>query len=956
MPEFDARSQPRPSDQEWLPWLKRFGSGFLFLAVPLFLAFFGNQILFLEIEDTSRGEAETRLEEALSRIESERNPQEFFSRFFQRFEKKLFEGADPKDFLKQGAPFLRKKFPGMIELVFLDGSGKPVQEFCDKMVSQTLLRKFYEAYKVFLSERKPLPETVKSFMKSFLGEGVPTERESHGYLTFASAGDTRMVYFSRPNPRGMLILFLKADLPLTEMALQDSVKRLNRQSKGTKLCLAWRGEGAATVLNRLGVGRGWIPSLWSGLERSKGEKVWVRDLLLGYRHLFPSLWVVGCLTFQGTGPDMLPWVGGILLLVLVLRCLSALLMKAFAGVREILFSVRFKLLAAFLYAVLVPLMIMGMTARTFLAERRTVMEQNTHEKAEKALVALDDRYMLHDVFLRSSLGTCHFAPDFSASDTFRDFMDNFRAYQARYRFDFCRVFDHAGREVFEFLQPDLPVATRESQLKILPKFVKNVMDRFSLGGVNADLKGDPILATLGAAPTPFSNVKVMVGKSKYHFISIPLGNSENQMTHIAFFSWNQKNLQEWYLRKHLVSFARSQDLGIFLSWPTGSPETVFPRDKRYFGLLNSFSDNVISSSKSFRTVSRFGGQRLLVTGLRGSRMSQFSFLVATSDLKIQAEIQDLAWKFQFVTCIILGISVIIVFILARLFIQPLGELARGMKAISNRDFSVILPVGADDELGRLAYLFNATIGDMKDLEVAKNVQESLFPRQPLMLGSWEIFGSCLPASQVGGDYFDYFLLDPDRALIIIGDVSGHGVGAALVVAMAKAIIGHPATSGNPMEILASLNTILLAILKRKKMMSCCLALLDRRSGLLTVANAGQSYPVLMGEGPPKFLELKGYPLGSAKNWKATTQAYGPLGGGLVLFYTDGLIEALDRRGNQIGYDRFLAVLPSLAGNSAVETEKSVRAWHASLAGSGLPDDDISLVVVQEKLSPEPEPA
>lgn len=97
-----------------------------------------------------------------------------------------------------------------------------------------------------------------------------------------------------------------------------------------------------------------------------------------------------------------------------------------------------------------------------------------------------------------------------------------------------------------------------------------------------------------------------------------------------------------------------------------------------------------------------------------------------------------------------------------------------------------------------------------------------------------------------------------------------------------------------------------------------------------------------------MLELKGYPLGSTKNWKATTQVFGPLSNEVVLLYTDGLIEAFDREGETIGYDRLLDVLPSLIKGSARETENAIRAWHASLTRAGPPDDDISLLVLQKK--------
>lgn len=100
----------------------------LFFAVPLFLAVSGNQLLFREVEDTFRTDAENRLELAFNRLETDRNPTEYYSRLFQRIENMVFAAPNPLEAWKKQIPKLKKQFRGNIDLHFLDGSGTPIPE------------------------------------------------------------------------------------------------------------------------------------------------------------------------------------------------------------------------------------------------------------------------------------------------------------------------------------------------------------------------------------------------------------------------------------------------------------------------------------------------------------------------------------------------------------------------------------------------------------------------------------------------------------------------------------------------------------------------------------------------------------------------------------------------------------------------------------------------------------
>ncbi len=932
---------------------RRFLAILFFLGIPFFLSLGSNHLLFEATIDTKRVAAEFLLEETFNRLEADKDPVAHFSRFFQRIEKKTFSTEDSQKTWLPIASFLKRRYPGQIETVFLDGTGTPVAGLCDRQVAKPLSRQFFKSYQILIRDKEPLTSVAKSFMRSFLGRFVPLDQAIHGRLVLSTGRPNRQyIYFSPPSSKGMIVLFFKPLKTIEEIAVEEKVSRLNRTQYNLRLCPVVRGERSEKAIRKLSL-KGLIDMpFWKEIGRSPKGKRWFGDVLIGKRVLFSHLWIVGCMRISrdffgpvARGSVFLPF------LLLILACL-AFLISRLSPIDSFLGSVRFKLLLSFLYAAVVPLLIMEITSNSFLEERRLVLEEQIHRKSEASIIAADRRYNARKKNLEEEITKHFFASDYLASDSYGDFLLRLEIYRKKYGFNAVRIFDNSGKLAFDYQDPALPpiftgqlqaiVKTSQKTLQALRPENKNPVRN------SGDIEGLGFPEEFRSEFTYFFFQEVRMGPMDIIFASLPLGDEKNQIKGIAYLIWLQKNFAFDYIKKTIPLDFGDREEGECFAWAIDDNQVNFPPNFRFFRLAIPLMNKVVSSIRSFRTGVFFKGRKLLLTGLRGSCLKDFAFLKVVPTSSIEQEIRDYSWKFRFIAIAIIGLCVIVGFFLARFFIVPIDNLSEGLMAISNRNFKFEIPVLAEDELGNLARLFNEAMGDLKDLEVAKTLQESLFPRKSLEIGKWQIYGSCLPTTQVGGDYFDYFAIDDRRVILIIGDVSGHGVGAALVVAMAKAIIGHPSTSGKPFEILVSLNSILFSILKRKKMMSCCLALFDLAGMTLTLANAGQNYPILLKEGTPRFLELNGYPLGSTKNWKAATRSYPSHPGEVTLFYTDGLIEALDKSGDQIGYDRFLEALPSLIRHSAIATEGAIREWHNEMTGNSAPGDDISLVIIQEQ--------
>ncbi len=352
-----------------------------------------------------------------------------------------------------------------------------------------------------------------------------------------------------------------------------------------------------------------------------------------------------------------------------------------------------------------------------------------------------------------------------------------------------------------------------------------------------------------------------------------------------------------------------------------------------------------------------GGTVYLVTGVRGVELSEYHLIAVTRDDLIRAELTRIRWSLGSMALGMLAIALSVGATLARSFLGPVGNLSLGVAALRSRQFDRRVPVLDRDELGDLAATFNEMMEGLADLEVARIVQESLFPNTALTAPGATVFGSCLPAAQVGGDYYDYFTLPGDRLAIIIGDVSGHGVGAAMVMAMAKALFAlEVAAETDPAQLLGRINNVFLATIKRKKMMTCFFALCELRTGRMFVSNAGHNPPLLVRGTTVTMLELNQAPLGirARPNYKNAEFMLEP--GDTVLFYTDGLVEAVGHDGTQLGTSELMARLPAMLGSDPQATEGALRAWHNRVVRPGPQDDDISLVVLQLAQDRPPMPA
>jgi serine phosphatase RsbU (regulator of sigma subunit)/predicted ester cyclase len=195
----------------------------------------------------------------------------------------------------------------------------------------------------------------------------------------------------------------------------------------------------------------------------------------------------------------------------------------------------------------------------------------------------------------------------------------------------------------------------------------------------------------------------------------------------------------------------------------------------------------------------------------------------------------------------------------------------------------------------------------QDLRVARTIQQASLPKEVPTLEGWEISPYYQPAREVGGDFYDFLELKDGRLGIVVGDATGKGVPAALVMASARSMLRAVAqASDSPGDVLRRVNDPLATDIPPNMFVTCFYAILDPNSGSLTYANAGHDLPYLWHGGDAEELRARGMPLGLMPGMGYEEGEVSLRESNCVLFYSDGLVEAHDPKGEMFGFTRLRA--------------------------------------------------
>lgn len=241
-----------------------------------------------------------------------------------------------------------------------------------------------------------------------------------------------------------------------------------------------------------------------------------------------------------------------------------------------------------------------------------------------------------------------------------------------------------------------------------------------------------------------------------------------------------------------------------------------------------------------------------------------------------------------------------------------------------------------------------------ELSLATRIQgdmlPNIFPAFPEKK-EFDIYASMDPAREVGGDFYDFFLVDDDHLCLVMADVSGKGIPAALFMMASKIILANNAMSGySPAKILEKTNMTICSNNREEMFVTVWIGILELSTGKLTAANAGHEYPVLKHPDGQFALykDKHGFVLGGMDGMKYKEYEIQMLPGSKLFLYTDGVPEATDKDNNMFGTDRMLASLNKNPDGDAYDIMVTMRTDIDAFVKEALQFDDLTMMCLEYK--------
>jgi serine phosphatase RsbU (regulator of sigma subunit) len=360
------------------------------------------------------------------------------------------------------------------------------------------------------------------------------------------------------------------------------------------------------------------------------------------------------------------------------------------------------------------------------------------------------------------------------------------------------------------------------------------------------------------------------------------------------------------------------------------------------------------------------GQRM------GTVALAYSLKILDEQLKKLESEKESAFQAAWVRTALIGLFFVLVGTALAIFqglriSRPLKMLAWRADQIARGDLETRVEVSSSDEIGMLGENFNYMADRLlilmretaekatleKELEVARTIQETLVPPPDLVERRFvRLAGYFMPASQCGGDWWTVHDMPDGRLLVVIGDVTGHGVPSAMITAAAKAACDVVrATDGSQLtctRLLEVMNRAIFESAKRKFVMTCFASILDPRSRTITYANAGHNFPYLFRAGGPdgqdfQVLMSRGNRLGDLEDSTYSEKVQQLQPNDVLVWYTDGIVECESPTGEEYGEKRFRAAIRRAAELDPLQMRESVVGAAGQFFGDRPRKDDITMV-------------
>ncbi len=389
----------------------------------------------------------------------------------------------------------------------------------------------------------------------------------------------------------------------------------------------------------------------------------------------------------------------------------------------------------------------------------------------------------------------------------------------------------------------------------------------------------------------------------------------------------------------------------------------------YEGLETIGREMVVGNSGVY-SYTRPNGERLVTAFNPIAHTPGWSLGVTVYEEELMGPANDLMNHLILLMIVVIMAVMLIVYFISERIAGPIVALKEGVQTVSAGNLDFALTVKTGDEIEELANAYNRMTTDLKEhirdlkettaikerieseLQVANKIQSSMLPRTfpPYPdIANLELYAMMEPAREVGGDFYDFFPMDDKRRFCFcIGDVSGKGIPAALFMVITRTILKNQVLQGSALdEVFYRANNLLCSDNVEDMFVTVFMGIIDTKTGELEYVNAGHNPPMLARNGEQyAFLDVKrNLVLGGMEEFPFQAQRILFAPGDMLFIYTDGLNEAMNSRGEQLGDERMFAAANKTRGLPAAAVVESMQTAVASFVEDTPASDDLTMLVL-----------
>lgn len=906
-----------------------------------------------------------RLAEALDFMSENVEPPKYFHYRLTEIYNAALKADKPMLRLKSEISSIKAEFPGCFSFVVWNEEGALVEELTDDRRFRYFLKRLYTFFQSLSSQFEKMGSGNKSFiekyteearfLKGYLGKFLVTAHLNYPYL---ESGLGRFILADIPGERSLF--WYRADRKLTVLCLMNSLAY--RPDDIAKSVVAHAGklfpqvvsgfipagnllrsipEQSTSIANVLRTGVGQFENLQSS------EVLEIGDLCVSFRflnHLYRGY------SFYDrkilTDAQSLKW--QYLVKIIVWLAIIAFICYCYWLRHPLLaLPLHAKIFGLFAYSSLIPLLVLLSLGFDYIHQMRSDLVSQHVNKSAELLAEIDHRFADYLEQLQMAVRSVVNNVPLSLRDKVS--------------------LEKLGGDLKERFLPENCILYNEQGDNLFPvEGVTALKDTYSLKQFGMSVlkfvnnrQPDAVLRGLFFEDTNFSK---NLSTQKFECISVfeffqkrflyycqPLRKNEYPyFPFLLLLLWDQEALEKEYLHER-ASFLKQENQDIVLVFMQPDtfnyyPETLKPEPELRQLMQKALLRKTVSSEKLFQN-----GIEYMVAARLGKNLTGSSIAIMIPKEKVEAELTSLKYKFAGLIILIILFSLSLSHIIAVKLLTPVKELNEAIKSMGRADYSYRTHISSKNELGQLGSAINSAMENMKELEIARIVQENLFPEPYFKCNSVELYAQTHSMTRLGGDYYDYLSFSARKIGVLIADAAGHGIPAALIMTVAKTVFNLQKNRVETAEeMLYSIQDAIYSLRKHavKAMMTAQFVELDTETGKGRILNCGHCYPVLVSYGGKnaRFITLTGTPLGVLRKVNFKSLDFELAAGESLILYSDGFLESKNNSGEEFGTDRLLFMI-----ESSWEAELdafSKKLFEKNFEWSALQSDDLTILIIK----------